>query len=64
MNTTPDKHGRHLFMMILCCLALLILGFGLQKLGLPGGFLIFLLCPIMHIFMMKDMMSKRPRKKD
>jgi hypothetical protein len=51
-------------MMILCCLALLILGFGLQKLGLPGGFLIFLLCPIMHIFMMKDMMSKRPRKKD
>lgn len=49
------KHG---LMMILCCLLPILLILGLPLIGIQGSkfsFIIFLLCPLMHIFMMFNM---------
>ncbi len=57
-------HGKHLLLMLLGCLIpiALILGMGYFNIGGPilsrfPLFLMLLICPLMHIFMMKGMMS-------
>lgn len=53
------KHSgfKHLGMMLICCLVPLTAALVLKQLGYSGisSYLILLLCPIMHLFMMKDM---------
>ena len=50
--------SKHMLFMVLCCLIpLAILGV-LWVIGVSGGYLIFgviLLCPLLHIFMMRGM---------
>lgn len=48
---------KHLGMMFICCLVPLAAAFILKQLGYSGiaSYLILLLCPIMHLFMMKGM---------
>lgn len=45
----------HILMMALCCLGPLAAVFALNKLGYDGaaGYLMLLLCPLMHLFMMR-----------
>ncbi|WP_408956404.1 DUF2933 domain-containing protein [Natroniella sp. ANB-PHB2] len=60
--------GNHLWMMLLCCIAMFagiwwFAGSGVEvgRDGFAGGnfrWLIFLLCPLMHLFMMKGMCHK------
>ena len=56
----PEQKGmsKHTLIMVLCCLIpLAILGV-LWVTGVSGSYLIFgviLLCPLLHIFMMRDM---------
>ena len=52
---------KHLGMMLLCCMVPLVTAFGLKQLGYSGiaSYLVLLLCPIMHLFMMKDMFTNR-----
>lgn len=58
-------HGKHMILMVIGCLLLigLIVGARYFNIGLNGlgrySYLLFLLiCPLMHIFMMKGMMGK------
>jgi hypothetical protein len=58
------NHGKHMILMLLCCLIPIIL-FGAVRyfnLGSNGlgrySSLLFLLCPLMHVFMMGGMMGK------
>lgn len=50
--------SRHTLVMLLCCLApLAVLGI-LWAIGVSGNYLIFgvlLLCPLLHVFMMRGM---------
>ncbi|WP_425058172.1 hypothetical protein SCACP_28180 [Sporomusa carbonis] len=48
---------KHLGMMFICCLVPLAAAFILKQLGYTGiaSYLVLLLCPIMHLFMMKGM---------
>lgn len=52
---------KHMLMMLVCCLAPLGGVFLLQKSGYEGAasYLMFLLCPLMHLFMMKGMGHKK-----
>ncbi len=53
--------SKHAFMMILCCLIPVGLFAVLWAVGLPGrylGFGVMLLCPLLHIVMMRGMMHK------
>lgn len=56
------KHN-HVLMMAMCCaIPLVLLAAGVYFFGLSKSYLtwfIFLLCPIMHIFMMRDMHRER-----
>lgn len=63
MNSAPrtgqidDRHGRHMLKMLACCLIPLILVAVLYLTGFSGDYLfyvILLLCPLMHFFMMRD----------
>jgi membrane-bound metal-dependent hydrolase YbcI (DUF457 family) len=53
----------HLLMMALCCLAPLAAVFALNRLGYDGaaGYLMLLLCPLMHLFMMRGGHGGRTR---
>ncbi|MDT8899656.1 DUF2933 domain-containing protein [Anaeroselena agilis] len=57
------KHG---LMMLLCCLVPLGLAFALNAMGYGtiAGYLVFLLCPLMHIFMMRGMFKGKSREQD
>ncbi len=48
---------KHVLMMVLCCLIPLGLAYGLKAFGFGtvAGYLMLLLCPLMHFFMMRDM---------
>ncbi|NLU42641.1 MAG: DUF2933 domain-containing protein [Firmicutes bacterium] len=46
---------KHVLIGALCCLALTILAGFLASRGIGMGWLLFLLCPAMHLFMMKGM---------
>lgn len=65
MNNDKHQHGngKHMVLMLLCCLIPIALfagiryfNIGTNGLGRYSGIL-FLLCPLMHIFMMKGMMG-------
>jgi hypothetical protein len=53
--------NKHMLMMLLCCLAPLAIIFAVTNLGISlgnlGAFAVVLMCPLMHIFMMKGMMG-------
>ena len=57
----------HLMSMILCCaiplILLAVLSFG-ESLGSWGYFVLFLLCPLLHVFMMKGHGSHSDHGKD
>lgn len=58
--------AKHVLMMLLCCLVPLGLAFALKAMGYGtiAGYLVFLLCPLMHIFMMRDMFKGKNREQD
>ncbi|NOX33713.1 MAG: DUF2933 domain-containing protein [Deltaproteobacteria bacterium] len=61
LKTLVDKiKNNHLLLMALCC-AIPIMGFFiLTSIGIQGSwgyYVLFLLCPVAHIFMMKKMKS-------
>ncbi|MDF2501865.1 MAG: hypothetical protein K0Q77_2579 [Anaerosporomusa subterranea] len=69
---TPSCHGnsggssmKHMAMMLVCCLVPLGLAFLLKGLGYStiAGYMMLLLCPLMHIVMMK-MMTKKDETKE
>lgn len=67
-HTDKGSHkgmGKHLLMMVVCCaIPLLLIGAAVYFFGLSKSYLywsILLLCPLMHLFMMKDM-HKHPKK--
>lgn len=56
-------HGKHMILMLLCCLIPIGLMVGIRYLNIGGkglgkfSSLFLLLCPLMHLFMMKGMMG-------
>lgn len=52
---------KHMLLMLICCLAPLGAVLLLKQSGYEGaaGYLVFLLCPLMHLFMMKGMGHKK-----
>ncbi|MBU5313491.1 DUF2933 domain-containing protein [Tissierella carlieri] len=57
-------HGKHMLLMLLGCLIPIMIIAGLRYFNIGGQFLsklpiflMFLICPLMHIFMMKGMMG-------
>lgn len=57
-------HGKHMIFMLLGCLIPIILIMGLRYFNIGGPilskfpiYLMFLICPLMHLFMMKGMMG-------
>ncbi|WP_035571309.1 DUF2933 domain-containing protein [Halonatronum saccharophilum] len=62
-------HGGHMWMMLVCCLLMfggiwLFGGLGSEGAGINSSWIFFLICPIMHIFMMKGMMKDDHCKKE
>jgi hypothetical protein len=65
-NGTDQDHKhscnglKHMLLMLVCCLAPLGALLLLNQNGYEGaaGYLVFLLCPLMHLFMMKGMGHK------
>lgn len=62
------KHYKHMILMILGCLLPLFLVIGVMKYTggdkIPGGnfsYLFFLLCPLVHVFMMSFMSKQNKR---
>jgi hypothetical protein len=53
--------NKHMLIMLLCCLVPLAIVFAVTTLGVPLGniatFALVLMCPLMHLFMMKGMMG-------
>lgn len=66
-NSSPQKQHscggglKHMLMMFACCLAPVVGIYLLTQSGYEGAasYLMFLLCPIMHLFMMKSMRDKK-----
>lgn len=52
-----NNNWKHVIMMMACCLAPVGAALVLTYIGYTGvgSYLLFLLCPIMHIFMMRNM---------
>lgn len=52
---------KHMLLMIACCLAPVGVALLLKVSGYEGAanYLVFLLCPLMHLFMMKGMLHKK-----
>lgn len=68
-NHKDHSHGKHILFMLIGCLAPILIVVILKNLGFGNGFFTkaissfgFLLCPLMHIFMMKGMMSNKDNK--
>lgn len=64
-QTSSKKHGcgsglKHMLLMLVCCLAPLGMIVFLQQNGNANaaGYLLFLLCPILHLVMMRGMGHK------
>ncbi len=60
-KTKEHKHNHNIMMLICCVVPLVLLIIAINFFGLSKSYLywfIILLCPIMHIFMMKDMHKK------
>lgn len=59
------KHKGHFWMMLICCAVMIG---GIFLIGRSGsgnwGILFILLCPLMHIFMMKGHMGHNDHKED
>lgn len=66
-NLFQQIKQNHLFAMILCCaiplILLAVLSFG-ESLGSWGYYALFLLCPLLHVFMMKGHGSHSNHGKD
>jgi hypothetical protein len=67
----PQHHGcggglKHMLMMLACCLAPIGAVLLLKLSGYEGvaSYLVFLLCPLMHLFMMKGMEHKQEQASD
>ncbi|PRX19240.1 Protein of unknown function (DUF2933) [Orenia metallireducens] len=62
------SHGGHGLMMLLCCLVMFgafwFVGTSQGGEGSSWSWLLFLLCPVMHIFMMKGMMGHKNDEDD
>jgi amino acid permease len=69
-NSTNSKHishnkelpKKHTIIMLICCLAPLLLIVALSSLGIIGGWgflALILLCPMLHLFMMKVMYREK-----
>ena len=65
-SNTSQQHGcggglKHMLLMLVCCLAPIGAIFLLNLSGYEGAasYLVFLLCPLMHLFMMKGMIHKK-----
>lgn len=61
-HQNKHSHGKHMLLMIAGCLAPILVLVLMKSLGFGGGTLFkvissfgFLLCPLIHIFMMKGM---------
>lgn len=54
---------KHWWIMILCCLIPIVAVAAISVLGVPGNsvlyFGLFLLCPLLHVVMMRGMMDRR-----
>lgn len=52
---------KHMLLMLACCLVPIVAVFLLNSNGYEGSFsyLMFLICPLMHLVMMKGMMGKK-----
>ncbi|WP_199883769.1 DUF2933 domain-containing protein [Anaerosinus massiliensis] len=62
--TQQQENGRglkHLLMMLACCLAPIgiLLLFNISGYTGAANYLVFLLCPLLHILMMKGMLHKK-----
>lgn len=64
-HARPSGPGgiKNLLMMLVCCLAPLGFVLLLRQIGYTGaaGYLILLLCPLMHLFMMRRMGHKQQK---
>lgn len=62
-NSRHSGHGgiKHMLMMLACCLVPLALVLILKQSGYNGaaGYLILLVCPLLHLFMMRGMFRKK-----
>ncbi|HMM21500.1 MAG TPA: DUF2933 domain-containing protein [Selenomonadales bacterium] len=66
-HQSKSGHGmKHGLMMVLCCLVPLGLAFGLKAMGYGtvASYLAFLMCPLMHIFMMRGMHKRKDQAQD
>jgi len=68
-NEKNHGHGKHMLFMFIGCLAPILIVVILNLFGFANGVVakaispfLFLLCPLMHIFMMKGMMSNKSSK--
>ncbi|GAA0178304.1 hypothetical protein SH2C18_13790 [Clostridium sediminicola] len=63
-NENKMNHKKHGVLMMLCCLLPILLIMGLPLFGFKGvsfSYLIFLLCPLMHVGMMLFMFKSKER---
>lgn len=65
-SRTCSKHSgiKHVLMMAACCMVPLAGALILNRMGYGGAasFLVMLLCPILHIFMMRGMHGGKPKE--
>jgi amino acid transporter len=64
---SENKHGTHLWAMIACCAVMLlaVLAFTSTETGIGFyGYLLFLLCPVMHLAMCKWTHGAHDPRKD
>ncbi len=55
MSKNKNSHSGHGWMMLVCCIVMFAGFFFLHGSGGNWGWLIIVLCPLMHLFMMKGM---------
>lgn len=59
-KTKQNQNSKHLLLMVLCCLVPMLLVVLLFSVGIGGilPFLMILICPLMHILLMRGMHDK------